>query len=244
MIFLDFDGVLFDTVREAYAVSVISTGNYKSIDDINFDTEHYENFKKLRYLISPAWNYKYLLEELEKYQDDLDRIKENFMKKVEKASKEDYRDFEARFFSKRSYLKKVQYKRWLRLNVPFPFLLDIKYIFKDFKDFIYIVTTKDKETVLNLLNLENIEFDSTRIFDKKDYEKLGSKKSIIKNLIKKNENNIFVDDSDRHIDNCSKIKGLKCFQPDWGYVNLNSKTIGPKIILDEINRLLGGKKNV
>lgn len=60
MIFLDFDGVLFDTVREAYAVAVISSGRYNSIDEIDFEAEHYQNFKKLRYLIAPAWNYKLL----------------------------------------------------------------------------------------------------------------------------------------------------------------------------------------
>ena len=61
MIFLDFDGVLFDTVREAYAVVSISSGRYNSIDEIDFETEHYQNFKRLRYLIClKAW-YIYLL---------------------------------------------------------------------------------------------------------------------------------------------------------------------------------------
>ena len=35
MIFLDFDGVLFDTVREAYAVAVISSGKYSSVNEIS-----------------------------------------------------------------------------------------------------------------------------------------------------------------------------------------------------------------
>ena len=237
MIFLDFDGVLFDTVREAYSVAVITSGKYNTIDEIDFEAQQYLNFKKLRYLISPAWNYKYLLEELE-LSEDINTIKENFLKKIKTVSKNNYEDFETKFFNTRNYLKKEEYGKWFRLNTPFPFLSEIKFLFYNFKNLVYIVTTKDKETVLKLLNLENIEFDSNRIFDKEDYEKFSNKKSIIKKLIKKNECSIFIDDSDKHIKDCSKIKGLKCFQPDWGYVSLDSKTVNHDLIINEINSLI------
>ncbi|MDK2047646.1 hypothetical protein [Aliarcobacter butzleri] len=105
MIFLDFDGVLFDTVREAYSVAVITSSKYNSIDEIDFETEHYQNFKKLRYLISPAWNYKYLLDELEQNKD-LIKIKNNFLNSISNASQKDYEEFENNFFSVRNYLKK------------------------------------------------------------------------------------------------------------------------------------------
>jgi FMN phosphatase YigB (HAD superfamily) len=65
LIFFDFDGVLFDTVREAYASAVIAGGRSDTLDDVDYNSSHYETFRKLRYLISPAWNYKYLLEVLE-----------------------------------------------------------------------------------------------------------------------------------------------------------------------------------
>lgn len=238
MIFLDFDGVLFDTVREAYAVAVITSGKYNSIDEIDFQTKHYQSFKKLRYLISPAWNYKYLLEELE-LNDNLFIIQNNFLERILSVSKKGYEGFENSFFNTRSYLRKNHYEKWFRLNVPFPFLSEVKFLFYDFKDLIYIVTTKDKETVLKLLSLEGIEFDEKRIFDKEDYEKFGSKKNIIENLIPQDSQGIFIDDSDKHIKDCSEIKKLKCFQPDWGYVGLDSKTTNHKMIVNEINSLLG-----
>lgn len=231
-IFLDFDGVLFDTVREAYAVAVISSGRYNSIDEIDFETEHYQNFKRLRYLISPAWNYKYLLEELE-VNNDINLIKNNFLNSISNASKEDYEEFENSFFSTRNYLRKNHYEKWFRLNVPFPFL------FYEYKHLVYIVTTKDKATVLKLLSLEGVEFDETRVFDKEDYEKLGSKKSIIESLIPQETQSIFIDDSDKHIQDCSQIIGLKCFQPDWGYVGLESQMHNHKAIVKEINSLVG-----
>ena len=65
IIFLDFDGVLFNTVKEAYATAVISTSMYKTIDEIDFNSKHYTDFLGYRYLVGPAWNYKYILEFLE-----------------------------------------------------------------------------------------------------------------------------------------------------------------------------------
>lgn len=229
MIFLDFDGVLFDTVREAYAVAVISSGRYNSIDDIDFETVHYQNFKKLRYLIFPAWNYKYLLEKLE-LTEDINLIKNNFLNSISNASKKDYEEFEKIFFRTRNYLRKDHYEKWFRLNVPFPFLSKIEFLFYEYKHLVYIVTTKDKSTVLKLLSLEGVEFDEARVFDKEDYEKFGSKKSIIESLILQNTQSMFIDDSDKHIQDCSQIVGLKCFQPEWGYVGLESPTHNHKII--------------
>ncbi len=229
MIFLDFDGVLFDTMREAYAVAVLLSGKYNSIDEIDFETEHYENFKRLRYLISPASNYKYLQEELEE-NNDINLIKNNFLNSISNASKEDYEEFENSFFSTRNYLRKNHYEKWFRLNVPFPFLGEIEFLFYEYKHLVYIVTTKDKATVLKLLSLEAIDFDKTRVFDKEDYEKFGSKKSIIESLISQDTQSIFIDDSDKHIQDCSQIAGLKCFQPDWGYIGLESQMHNRKII--------------
>lgn len=238
MIFLDFDGVLFDTVREAYSVSVIASGKYSSIDEIDFETEHYQNFKKLRYLISPAWNYKYLLEELE-VTHNVNLLKNNFLNSISNASKKNYEEFENSFFNTRTYLRKNHYEKWFRLNIPFPFLSEIEFLFYEYKYLVYIVTTKDKATVLKLLSLEGMEFDETRVFDKEDYEKFGTKKSIIESLVPQGIQSIFIDDSDKHIQDCSQIVGLKCFQPDWGYIGLESQTHNHKTIVKEINSLIG-----
>ncbi|MGP2657658.1 HAD family hydrolase [Malaciobacter sp. WC5094] len=238
MIFLDFDGVLFDTVREAYSVAVITSGKYSCIDEIDFETKHYKNFRKLRYLISPAWNYKYLLEELELNQD-INKIKNKFLNTISNSSKKDYEEFENSFFNTREYLRKNHYEKWFKLNIPFPFLSEIEFLFSEHKNLVYIVTTKDKATVLKLLSLEGIEFQESRVFDKEDYEKFGSKKSIIESLIQQETQNIFIDDSDKHIKDCSQIKSLKCFQPNWGYIGLKSQTCNHKTIVKKINGLLG-----
>lgn len=233
MIFLDFDGVLFDTVKEAYIVSVLSTGKFKSISEIDIHTDHYQNFRKLRYLISPAWNYKYLLNVIDT-NDDLKIMKKNLQGDILKASKKDYKLFEENFFYTRSYLIREFPEDWLKLNLPFPFLEKIKNTYFQYKNLFYIITTKDKETVLKLLDLQNMKFDKSRVFDKDDYSKFGGKKNIINSLMSSDSYGIFIDDSFKHIQECSEINGLKCFQPNWGYVGLKEKTINCQDLIREI----------
>ncbi|WP_428737608.1 hypothetical protein [Sulfurimonas sp.] len=238
-IFLDFDGVLFDTVKEAYAVAVISQEKYKSIKEINFDSEHYKKFRKLRFLVSPAWNYKYLLESI-KTIGDIAMIEEDFRNKIKLASKIDYQNFENNFFRTRDFLKKTDYDSWFGLNTPFNFLYNIKNILNEFEELVYIITTKDSSTVSKLLSLEGIKLKENRILGKEEYEKFGNKKNIILNLNPKCTKSIFIDDSDKHVTECSEIENLKCFVPDWGYIGPNSKPITKEQILDEIKNLIGG----
>ena len=65
-IFLDFDGVLFDTVREVYAVAMIALGRFDRLVDVDFDTIHFENFSQFRYLIGPACDYYYLIQSIDR----------------------------------------------------------------------------------------------------------------------------------------------------------------------------------
>jgi len=230
MLFLDFDGVLFDTVKEAYAVATIATNKYSTISEVDFNTTHYKNFRDLRYLVSPAWNYKYILEELEK-----DKVsKADLVKKLRDAKKSDYKEFEKLFFKTRKYLKYYNYEEWIKLNQPFDFLFDIKNILENYSNRVYIITTKDRDTIVELFRIYNIKFDKDRIFDKDDYESLGSKKNIIQNLII-GKNNIFIDDSYKHINDCKSIEYLTTIQASWGYVDRSKvKYIDKEDIIDKI----------
>jgi hypothetical protein len=58
----------------------------------------------------------------------------------------------------------------------------VEYLFHNYKDSLYIVTTRDRSTVIKLLDIENIEFNPDRIFDKDDYELFGNKKGVMETL--------------------------------------------------------------
>jgi len=218
MVFLDFDGVLFNTVREAYAVAMISTEKFDTIKSINFNSDHYIRFERYRYLIGPAWNYKYILESLIYYNEDA--IEKNYKLLIEKARVEDYESFEKSFFDTRRRLQDNSFQRWLELNTSYPFLHLIKELLIAKGENFLIVTTKDKDTVQRLLQLEDIDFSKKDIYDKCDFEKYKNKFNIINKLMTEKEitNAIFIDDSRKHLESCSGIKRLKLLQANWGYI--------------------------
>ena len=43
-VFLDFDGVLFDTVKEAYCVSMVALDKAADISGVNLDSPHFQVF--------------------------------------------------------------------------------------------------------------------------------------------------------------------------------------------------------
>lgn len=239
-VFLDFDGVLFDTVREAYSIAMITAGKCDSLANIDFQSLHYTLFSQYRYLISPAWNYYYLLQALEQ---ESDNIASSYMKMLELASENEYKQFEKEFFQTRATLRKHDDENWLKLNIPFPFLSKIsKYIQED-PDSWYIVTTKDKETVKKLLELENIFIKKEQIFDKDNYALLQSKRAIIEGIMqdKQISKGLFIDDSRKHLLDCQSLESLEIIQPDWGYNLPEDPTITPSEALESLKYFLGVK---
>lgn len=239
-VFLDFDGVLFDTVREAYAIAMITAGKCNSLADVDFQSLHYTLFSKYRYLISPAWNYYYLLQALEHESDD---IESSYMKMLDSASESEYKQFEKEFFHTRFILRKQDYEVWLKLNVPFPFLSKISNYIHEDPDTWYIVTTKDRETVEKLLDLENIFIKKEQIFDKDNYAALQSKRAIIANIMQDDlvSKGFFIDDSRKHLLDCKSLESLVLVQPDWGYNLPDDPTESPSEALESLKLFLGVK---
>jgi phosphoglycolate phosphatase-like HAD superfamily hydrolase len=240
IIFLDFDGVLFNTVKEAYAIAMISTKRSDTIKNIDFSSEHYQNFLKYRYLVSPAWNYKYILELLECKENI--NFEDSYNLLCNKACKSDYIDFENSFFETRQYLKKIDFAKWLKMNEPYPFLNTIKEYLIEKNDKFIIVTTKDKETIQKLLKINGINFNKESIYDKNDFEKYNNKANIITVLIDTYniDNAIFIDDSIEHLEKCKHIKTLELYQANWGYISKEASiALSNEMIFNKIKELIG-----
>jgi len=216
ILFLDFDGVLFDTVEEAYQVC-INTDRYKNI---NLPTHSLKLFKRFRPLVGPAWNYLYIMEAI---LYNL-RVEDNSTFKYTKEAIE----FEKDFFNTRKVLKTKNYQLWLKSNKKYSFLDGLEDLQKSLNFVVYIITTKDRQTVIDLLNEYNIKFiDSNKILGKDSFNQYGSKKDIILNILS-SENNykaIFIDDLYEHLKLCRDIQNLNLIQASWGYCDIfhNSK---------------------
>lgn len=215
ILFLDFDGVLFDTVDEAYEVCIKTDFYINKRFSITSKTD----FKKYRPYVGPAWNYYYVMEAII---NDID-ISKYLPFKINNKTIE----FENSFFNSRDKLKTNNYFEWLQLNKKYNFLDMLKKEIIDTNVIIYIITTKDKNTVQNILKAFNVNFiEDKNILGKEIFNKFGTKKNIIENILGKyiNDKAIFIDDLYEHLEPCKGINNLKLIQANWGYVHDNEKS--------------------
>ena len=178
---------------------MITNNNVTNLSEIDFSSKHYRDFLENRYLIGPAWNYKYLLQALSNH--GLKNIESEYNHLLLAATKNEYVQFEKMFFNTR--------------------LTTLKNYLIRFPEKFIIITTKDKKTVLKLLKMHNIDFAVTRIFDKEDFDQVGNKGEIIQNIMdtQKITHAVFVDDSAKHLEQCKNIENLELCQASWGYIS-------------------------
>lgn len=222
-IFLDFDGVLFDTIKEAFAVSMITSGRYKRISEIDFLSEFYNLFQTYRYLVSDAWNYFFLIKTIDEKMSNPDiSIINKYNEFIKDAGVDDYKAFEKEFFITRGILRENSFTEWLNLNSMFLFLKKLKKIIEEKKKLFHIITTKDGGTILKLLQTEKIPFDKKNIFGRDFFSMYKRKSVIIEQIMREKDikEAIFLDDLASHLEPCKRIKNLKTVQVCWGYNSL------------------------
>ncbi|MDD4979819.1 MAG: hypothetical protein PHC54_00905 [Candidatus Omnitrophica bacterium] len=240
-IFLDLDGVLFDTLKEAYCVSTLATTNKRSIGSINFESEHFKIFKKYRFLINCATDYYDLLKAIDKKSEDRSiDIARDFRLHCNIDSLEK-QIFEKRFLKARRYIRVKYPKFWLSLNTPYNFLYKISEIIKEAKPPFFIITTKDKDTVLQLLKVHKVNFSSDNIYDGKYYKRFNSKGGVVKFIIDKYRvrKSLIIDDSRDHLCSCGGITGLVRIHAGWGYVLTDNNSECEKEAIYKIKKILG-----
>jgi phosphoglycolate phosphatase-like HAD superfamily hydrolase len=213
-IFLDFDGVIVDSIRECY---IISFNSYYDIDDFKYDKQAYEDlFYKYRYLAGPVYQFMSLHNMLEKViNTDLNESEsiELFNKIDSEYSLELKKQYEYTFFQNRKLYKKNM-KDWLNLHELTEFGKSIQQL--EDSTHHYIITTKDKDSVKLLCDYFSICINN--IFSKDDYNSIGSKGEIISNFLDRSEYEsvVFIDDSVKHLDSVDDSR-VKLFFANWAY---------------------------
>jgi len=231
-VFFDFDGVMFDSVREAYAISLITSNKANNLNDIDLHSRYAIKFMAQRYLIGPAWNYYYLLDAIDKgFEDQFDSYLPG--QPCQKAL-----DFMQKFFDVRRKLRENDWEHWLSFTLRYDGVDEILDILNENEN-TCIVTTKDKATVSALLKCNGVSRD-VQIYDTKHYEKYGCKSYLIDKVItdKNIKNAIFIDDSKKHLDRCAWIKNIKLIQARWGYVSPSEYQNNKQEVINLINETL------
>jgi CMP-N-acetylneuraminic acid synthetase len=228
---LDFDGVLFDSVAEAYFVALMSENPDLQLSDVSFDTTHYKDFLELRYKIGPAWNYYYVLKAIS------DKLKNKNIVIPEQPSVK-ARMFEGAFFATRSILRKLKPELWESLSKPYSSFDQFAELINKNKN-ISILTTKDFYTVQSLLKKHGVH-RKVDIYDRETYEKYGSKQEYLVHHKKINslDKIYFLDDNKKHLDHLSQIPGFTARQASWGYVSSEDKFDNSSEVLSELKEFL------
>ena len=228
-IFLDFDGVLFDSVKEAYLLARYAFYDIPIKD--NIDYEHYQKFRKYRYLVTHSWQYYYIFKLLENNVVDFEK---EYYKLVNSRNKEMDNLFDEKYQKQRRFLIEYDYNYWKKLEQPYSFFYEKKKI-KDTLD-IVILSTKNEFAIKN--HLEDYEFNITeeKIIGKEKLKKYQTKSNFIDTYIKANniKRAIFIDDSLDNLIECKYINNLKCLRARWGYVEPQKQLDNSSYILNQI----------
>ena len=243
-VFLDFDGVLFDTVREVYAVTMMALRRSVRIVDIDFGSEHFAKFCQFRYLIGPAWNYYFLMQSIDReivsFAVDLEA---EYKKLLEEWKQEEHRSFEESFFRARKRIRETDHDGWLSLVSPYGIIEGMRGLISEFRGGFFLVTTRDRESVMDLLNLHNLDIQESNIVAKKEYALHNSKAKVIQDLINKHKikESLFIDDFEGHLVKCEAIENLTIIQAVWGYVAPDKKGDNSAFLLKELESFIQGE---
>ena len=216
IVFLDFDGVVVDSIDECYLISKLTfMEEYEIIinDNIKF------LFYKLRGLVGPPFEYYCLINSILKYPDSESKILEHFnLSRIKK--KKIYFSFEKLFFKKRKQIQN-NLKYWCGLHKLTSLGIKLKSINLD--NF-YVVSTKDDNSIIILLEFFNIKIQKNRVFGNKSFKKHKHKGNVINHILsnkKKYKSGIFIDDSIDHLLKLDNNKIKPYFYPSGYGQNTN-----------------------
>jgi hypothetical protein len=226
-IILDFDGVLFDTAYEAYIVSCLA---YQEVTAGSIEI-NYCQFLEYRHLVGPAWNYKYIIDFLSNSASVQPKDS------IANAVVEDYAVFEKAFFATRNRLKEADFSNWIALNKPYDFFFYIKKLSLVIEN-IYVVSTKDKESIVDILGFNGFPVSREKIFGANDFNKYKTKGNLIlSELVLGDGFIVFIDDMKKHLESLPDCAtGCLKIQPSWGYID--PRDVDNAKSLDEVTMLL------
>ena len=228
--FLDFDGVIADSIDECYAVSCET---YYGRSAIPYDEDIYkELFYRFRGLVKPASEYFCLHKSIEEYLlKGTDSVNVIFHRNLDEFNQNAADIFEKKFFYTRLLHQENNFLAWIEMNplTEFGQLL----VGRENND-IYIVTTKNRHAVESILEYYNISVAG--IYASDEIKSAGNKGSLISGVmdLKNEKKSMFLVDAVEHLMTVSD-KRVRCYFDDWGYgVNYSYQVLNREVWDDYI----------
>jgi len=233
-VFLDFDGVLFDTLKEAY---VLCRYAYLGVDVFEpVDEAVYKLFYRYKFLVYNSWQYYYVMKLLTDGIRDDNLFINMYQKYMNNRDKNSEEIFDDKYLKMRIELMDKYSDFWNKLEEPFPFFYEIKQLYETNAIDVIIVSKKNKIAIQKRLKQYCLEIDNDKIFAKEELLPFSSKAEFIHKYMK--DNNIrlsyFVDDNSNNIKPCLKYKNIRAFLAGWGNIAIGEKGLTVSEIVKEL----------
>ena len=232
-LFLDFDGVLFDTLKEAYILcryAYSGTDYFTVVDDIE-----YKKFYRYKFLVYNSWQYYYLMKLLKENLSD-----EDFITKYESYMKnrnfESEKQFDIKYYAARDDLMKNHSEYWKSLERPFKFFDYIKLWVSDKKINPIIVSKKNKKAIEYRCEQYGLFMPSDNIFGKDELSEYDTKADFIHEYILTNkiESAYFIDDNSNNLKPCENYPEIIPLLAGWGNIKIGEIGLTEEEIADKL----------
>jgi len=231
VLFLDFDGVLFDTLKEVYLVNRQLYKGISLFDEV--DKKNYQLYSKYKYLVYNIWMFYYYNPLLFDGSSDIVQEYQNALLNRNLQKEE---EFCAEFLKIRADLVKNNYDFWNSLETPYDFFFEIKKMHEENKPEIVVVSKKNKTAIAQRFASFGWNLPENKIFAREILDKYSTKGEFMAEYMEQNgfKEAIFVDDNNNNLKTCDKYPNIKQILALWGNCQPNLKGYSEKQAFNEI----------
>ncbi len=230
IIFLDFDGVLFDTLKEVYLINraLFLGTSYLEKED----KKSYNLFSKYKYLVYNIWMFYYYNKIIFSNPDEAS-IPLAFKEAIKNRDFKKEEDFCLEFLKLRKDLSNNHYEYWKNLETPYDFFFEIKKLYQKGCN-LAIVSKKNKSSILERFKTYDFDLKSDFIFAREILDGYKNKIEFMKEYMFKNGFNkaIFVDDNPNNLINTDET--IIPILALWGNSGPNQKGFSQNEAIEKI----------
>ncbi len=228
VLFLDFDGVLYDTLKEAY---VLCRHVCRGVDFFApIEPDIYSKFYRYKFLVFNSWQYMYLMKALSEgagYTDEEFIERYNYLISHRDLDEEEI--FETKYTTARHYLIENHPDYVDSLEEKFPFYDMVESLDRDKFD-ILVVSRKNSFAIKR----KGVDF---KIIGKEELSGVINKSEFIERYMAENNTlrAFFVDDNSHNLIPCQNIPNLTCILAGWGNIAIGEKGMTQQEAFEWIN---------
>ncbi|MFQ3619399.1 MAG: hypothetical protein SNJ78_00500 [Spirochaetales bacterium] len=214
LLFLDFDGVICNSVLEClYSATIAYFVKYQKSTIQSLPLSFKERFLSIRPYIRTGEDYVVLADLA--YKEIGVKSQEEFDKQLNSHSKEELKVFRELFYQTRRELLEKDFSFWMELNPLYEGLKDTLQNVSDSQK-VYILSTKAADLIERILHFHGVDWPKERIL----YSNQFSKKEIIQSLLVKGmgAQAILVDDQLDHLLSAKEENKVIPYLATWGYI--------------------------